>query len=269
MRGLHHTAAAALAALLLSAPGAFGQFDEGVKALDANDYGAAMSAWQAAAEGGDARSQYAVGYLYQFGLGVPADLAKAKEWYGRAAAQNNGDALYALGLLSETGKLGPKDLKAALDFYRRGAEAGQPDAEYALGRMSLRGRGTARDAAESIKWLKKAAAHGQPAAQFMLGASYEAGWGVEPNLVEAYYWYSRSLEADEAELHEQDMAFQPKIALASIRKHLSDSDLRRVEARLKADRASARPPAAGPGTEKPKKTAKPPGSPKDALTAQP
>jgi hypothetical protein len=256
------------------------QFDDGVKALQAGDYAAALGAWQKGAESGDARSQYSIGYLNQFGLGMPVDLAKAKEWYEKAAAQNNADALYAVGLMYETGKAGRKDLAEAMRYYRRAAETGsQPDAEYAVGRMILRGRGVPRDPIEGVKWLKKAAQHNQPAAQFMLGAAYEAGWGVQPNTVEAYYWYSRSLDGDEVELHEHDMAFQPKIALDALRKHLSADELRRIEARLKADRAALKKAdgttaaassdkAAKPGKAPNNRSATPDRSLPDALTKQ-
>jgi hypothetical protein len=225
------------AALLICRVPLLAQFDDGVAAMQQGDYGKALDVWQTDANAGDARAQYSIGYLYQFGLGVPADVFKAKEWYEKSAAQNNADALYALGLLCEAGKVGPRDLALALVYYHKAADTGaQADAEYALGRMILRGRGVARDPKEGIKWLKKAAQHRQPAAQYMLGASYEAGWGVSPDPVEALYWYSRSLDGDSVELQEQDMAFQPKIAIESLRRRLYPDEIQRVEARLKKDR---------------------------------
>jgi len=234
-----------LAILLLSSVPLLAQFDDGVAAMQQGDYGKALEVWSADANAGDARAQYSLGYLYQFGLGVPMDLFKAKEWYEKAAAQNNADALYALGLLYEAGKAGPRDLAQAMAYYRKAADTGvQVDAEYAVGRLILRGRGVARDPAEGLKWLKKAALHRQSAAQYMLGAAYEAGWGVTPDAVEALYWYSRSLDGDVVELQEQDMAFQPKIAIESLRRRLSSEDIRSVEARLKKDRTAERPPTA-------------------------
>lgn len=229
----------AAVALLMSRTPLLAQFDDGVAALQHGDYQKALEAWQKDADAGEARSQYSIGYLYQFGLGVPADLSKAKEWYEKAAAQNNADALYALGILYESGKAGPRDLTQAMTYYRKAADSGnQADAEYAVGRMILRGRGVPRDPKEGVKWLKKAALHDQPAAQYMLGAAYEAGWGVVPDPLEALYWYSRSLDGDSVELQEQDMAFQPKIAIESLRRHLYPEEIRKVEARLKKDRAA-------------------------------
>ncbi len=231
-----------MVALLISASPVLAQFEEGVDALRAGDYAKAMQAWQAGAAAGDARAEYSLGYLYQFGLGVPGDLGKAKEWYEKAAAANNADALYALGLLYESGKAGRRDLAQAMAYYRKAAAAAtEPDAEYAIGRMILRGRGVPRDPTEAIRWLSKAAGHHQPAAEYMLGAAYEAGWGVRPDKAEAYYWYRRAQEGDPAELEEQDMAFEPKIAIESLRRNLSRQTIAEIELRLRREEPAAKP----------------------------
>jgi len=209
--------------------------------MQQHDYSKALQAWNTAAAAGESRAQYSLGYLYQFGLGVTADFATARDWYEKAAAQNNPDALYALGILYEAGRGVPRDLAQAMDYYRKAANTGaQPDAEYAVGRMILRGRGVPRDPKEGLVWLKKAAQHDQPAAQYMLGAAYEAGWGVAPDPAEALYWYTRSNDGDVEHLHEEDMAFQPKIAIASLRRHLSADVVAAVDARVKRD---THPPA--------------------------
>ncbi|HIJ37816.1 MAG TPA: sel1 repeat family protein [Rhodospirillaceae bacterium] len=219
--------------------------DEGVSALQRGDYSKAMEIWAPAAEAGQAAAQYSLGYLYQFGLGVSADLGKAKEWYEKAALANNADALYALGLMYETGKSGRKDLNEALRLYRKAAASGQQaDAEYAVGRMILRGRGVARDPEEAIKWLKKAAEHNQSAAQYMLGAACEAGWGLPADPLAAYYWYRRSQNGDAVELQEHDMAFQPQIAIDALKRRLSADDIRGIEARIKKDEHAVKTPEA-------------------------
>lgn len=224
--------------LLCAAMPVLAQYEEGQKAFDSGDYGQAQSLWQKGADGGDARSQYSLGYLAQFGLAGSADLGLAKGWYEKAAAQKNPDALYALGLMQESGSAGEKNLARAFDYYRQAAEAGlQPDAEYALGRMLLRGRGVPRDAKESLKWLKKAAAHDQPAAQYMLAESFEAGWGTTVNDGEAYYWYRRADLGDRVELQEQDVAFEPKIAIAALKKRLPADIIAYWDDRLESDRA--------------------------------
>lgn len=49
-----------------------------------------------AANSGFPRAQYALGHLYEEGLGVERDQVKALEWYGKAAEQGDPDALYAI-----------------------------------------------------------------------------------------------------------------------------------------------------------------------------
>lgn len=231
---------ASILTLSLSASPLWAQFEEGVTALQREDYTKALEIWQHGADNGDTKSQYSLGYLYQFGLGVAADLGKAKEWYEKAAAGNDQDALYALGLMYETGKSGRKDLAEAMKLYRQAVQAGlQPDAEYAIGRMILRGRGVPRDPVEGVKWLTTAARHNQPAAQYMLGAAFEAGWGMPPNDREAYYWYRRSQEGDAVELQEHDMAFQPQIAIDALKRRLSAEVIHAIEGKLRADRVAA------------------------------
>lgn len=218
-------------ALLITASPVLAQFDDGVTALQSENYAAAAEAWQKCPD--DARCQYSMGYLSNFGLGTAADPVKAKEWYLKAAAQNNPDAIYALGLLAETGKAGPKDLAQAMKYYRTAADTGKsPDAEYAVGRMILRGRGVARDPVEGSKWLRRAADHGHVAAQYMMGAAFEAGWGVTPDLAEAYYWYRRSQQGDPVELADHDMSFQPEIAIQSLKHRLNAQEIRHIESRL-------------------------------------
>lgn len=257
----------ALAVGLVLAPTALlAQYEDGQKAFDSGDYAAAQAAWAKGAEANDAKSQYSLGYLAQFGLAGGADLGAAKSWYEKAADNNNPDALYALGLMYETGQAGTKDLAKAFDLYHKAAAAGtQPDAEYAIGRMLLRGRGVARNAKESVTWLRKAALHDNPAGQYMLAAAYEAGWGVKINEGEAYYWYRRADQGDKVELEEQDVSFEPKIAIAALKKRLPADVIEDYDEKLRHDIAAAK--AKPKDVKKEKAPAKGEAKP-DALTKQ-
>jgi TPR repeat protein len=233
-----------LIALLLSGAGRLlAQYADGQQAFDAQDYPRAQAAWQKGAAAGDAKSQYSLGYLAQFGLVGGSDPVAAKGWYEKAAANKSADALYALGLMYESGQAGEKDLAKALDYYRQAAAAGpQSDAEYAIGRMLLRGRGVPRDAKESVAWLRKAALKNNPAAQYMLAAACEAGWGMKVNEGEAYYWYRRADQGDPVELEEQDVAFEPKIAIAALRRRLSPEIIALWDEKLRHEAAPPQPP---------------------------
>jgi len=263
-----------LLTLLLLAPlPVLAQYEDGQKAFDSGDYAAAQAAWQKGAEANDPRSQYSLGYLAQFGLAGGADLGAARSWYEKAGDNNDPDGLYALGLMYETGQAGAKDLSRAFELYHKAAAAGpQSDAEYAIGRMLLRGRGVPRDAKESVTWLKKAAQHNNPAGQYMLAAAYEAGWGVKIDEGEAYYWYRRADQGDPVELEEQDVSFEPKIAIAALKRRLPADLIEDYDAKLKRDVAAAKvkPKAKGDSKPAPKSDVKPEGAQAqpDALTKQ-
>jgi len=52
--------------------------------------------WSAAAARGETTAMFNLGAMYENGVGVNADLAKAKTWYQRAAARNHPGAQAAL-----------------------------------------------------------------------------------------------------------------------------------------------------------------------------
>jgi len=61
-----------------------------------NDHATAAIWARAAAERGLAKSQFALGLMYSFGLGVPQDKELEEYWYRKAAEQGNEDAQIAL-----------------------------------------------------------------------------------------------------------------------------------------------------------------------------
>lgn len=68
------------------------------------DYQAAAALLTPAAVAGDARAQALLGFLYEYGRGVPQDFAMAAGWYGCSADQGDATAQYLLGLLYDKGR---------------------------------------------------------------------------------------------------------------------------------------------------------------------
>jgi hypothetical protein len=132
-------------------------FEEGVAAYERKNYAAALREFLPVAKNGDGAAQGYVGVIYQYGLGVAADLEKAVNWYSRAA--NNGDTMAQriLGNLHAEGVWGTRDNTAAAQWYELAAEAGDVDAMRKLGNMYLKGRGVRRDHNLAAKWLQRAA----------------------------------------------------------------------------------------------------------------
>jgi len=84
---------AMLGALLLIQPSlALADYRQGIDALNRGDHATALAELRPLAETGDAKAQWALGYMYRLGLGVPKDPARAKEWERRAARTVLGDA---------------------------------------------------------------------------------------------------------------------------------------------------------------------------------
>ena len=64
-------------------------------------YGAALPLLEAAARDGDARAQYAIGYMLYNGFGVDEDLDRAMTWIRRAANAGDPLAVEALGRIAQ------------------------------------------------------------------------------------------------------------------------------------------------------------------------
>jgi TPR repeat protein len=119
---------------------------------------ARVKATRARAAAGDARAQFQLGRIYEFGEGVQADSATAVKWYRKAAEQ---------------------DL---------------PQAQCNLARMYESGEGVEQNWLQAAQWLCKAAdAYCLPAMN-RLGVMCERGQGVPQDYIEAYKWYARAAE---------------------------------------------------------------------------
>ncbi|MEP9354068.1 tetratricopeptide repeat protein [Xanthobacter sp. KR7-65] len=103
--------AALLAATLAVAPAAQAGTRGDAYALYARgDYEQAAALLMPLAFAGDARAQGLLGYLFEQGRGVPQDFTAAATWYNCAAEQGEATAQYLLGLLYDKGRGVPRDV---------------------------------------------------------------------------------------------------------------------------------------------------------------
>ena len=99
---------------LLTAAATAQDYEKGVAANQRADYGAALEAWRAAADQGDARAQNSLGLMYQTGRGVARDDGAAAQWFQRAAELGDVEAQNNLGDFYATGRGVPQDDVLAL-----------------------------------------------------------------------------------------------------------------------------------------------------------
>ncbi len=128
----------------------------GVDAYQRGDFAGAIKDWQAPAAQGDADAQFNLGQAYRLGKGVPVDLAKAE------------------------------------DYYRRAAEQGHFQAEDNYGRMLFQ-KG---ERAKAAPWLEKSAARGDPRGQLILGTMlFNGDGGLPKDWPRAYALMTRASSA--------------------------------------------------------------------------
>jgi len=148
---------------------------------------------------GHAGAMYRLGVLYDNGLGIAQDKAKANEWYKKAfkplqalTQQDRTDAQFFLGDMYQAGLGIDKDFKKALKLYQKAANKGFASAMSGLGFIYNNGEGVEKNYAKAIEWYQKAANKGNSIAMTNLGNMYENGEGVEKDLSKAIQWYQKA-----------------------------------------------------------------------------
>jgi cell division septation protein DedD len=132
----------------------------GMDAWSHGDYAVAVREWQDPAARGDADALFNLAQAYKFGKGVPQDMAKAEELFGKAAAQGNVEAADNYGLL----RYQRGDRAGALPYIQTAAERGDARAQYLLGISSFNGDIVAKDWVRAYALLLLAQQAGLPQA---------------------------------------------------------------------------------------------------------
>lgn len=131
---------------------------EAITAFDRGAYAVALPAFRSLANANDAEADYWLGRMYEGGLGVSTNTAKA------------------------------------IALYLKAAHAGWRDAELRLGEIYLQGTETLQNFAKAHRWLERAALDGNAVAARKVGTLYARGWGVKKDPIWAYFWYEIAAE---------------------------------------------------------------------------
>lgn len=171
--------------------------------------------YRKAAENDDGKGQRMLGLCYNYGIGLPIDLAQASKWYREGADRYDVGAMilladcYARGVgmtqnnaaavkwWSKAAKQGGSDdeqtLNRFIDAWNSLTKSENPVAENMIGDCYAKGKGVFKDYEEAIKWYRKAAEKGHPEAQRNLGYSYFISHnGIQKNDVEAVKWFLKA-----------------------------------------------------------------------------
>jgi len=131
-RATRHLAfALALAVLCLASGAKAGALSAGERAFARHDYVRAASLLLGEAERGSPVAQTYLGYMYQYGLGVPRDYVLATSWLHQAGEQGEPTGQFLLGLLFDKGYGVPQDwVEAEVWLNLAAAHAGGTRQEY-------------------------------------------------------------------------------------------------------------------------------------------
>lgn len=123
-----------------------------------------------------------LGLIYDEGVVVPRDKARAVKFSEIAAAKGHGPSMEQLAYMLERGHAGAARQREALDWYRKSADAGYAEGWYALHIIHQQGRpalGVRPDPRLADAYLEKAAAAGSPRALYqMAGRVADAAQGI-------------------------------------------------------------------------------------------
>lgn len=121
------------ALLLLVSYAAHADFNEGVVALMAGKFEAALKIFVPLAETDKhAYAQYFLARMYEQGEGVAQDRRVAAKWYRKAAEKGVNDAQFRLAAMYESGEGAPRDMEYAYGWYSVAAHLGSVKAGPAL-----------------------------------------------------------------------------------------------------------------------------------------
>ena len=128
-------------------------FGKGLLAAHSGDFKTALSEWTPLAEQGHAKAQYHLGFMYDYGKGVPESDKTALKWYTLAAEQRHAKAQFNLGIKYDDGRGVPESDKTAVKWYTLAAEQGHAKSQYNLGIMYFEGAGVLTDNRRAYMWV--------------------------------------------------------------------------------------------------------------------
>ena len=157
---------------------------------------------KAMAESGSTAATVMLGQLAAYGGGETVDLARAFDYYQKAAEQGDPGGCYFMAECLLHGKGTAADPAAAIPFLRKAADGGDVRAMDALGNRLAKGDGMERNFKEAAEWFLAAVARGYDQSLANLAVLYLNGDGVPQDFPQALTLLKRGAALDDpASLH--------------------------------------------------------------------
>jgi len=131
-------------------------FSSGIAAFEAKNFKQSLQFLGPLAENGDAESQHRCAIMYQNGLGVVANEAKAAAMMRAAAEQGHAIAQHGLGFRYMEGECVEKDAQEAVKWFTRAGEQGLAGSLTTLAMMYQEGNGVEKNPEEAKRLYKLA-----------------------------------------------------------------------------------------------------------------
>ena len=199
MRSLSCLAISIVLMVPASVPEGDDAIEQGIAALEAEDYGQAYELLKPEADGGNAEAQNLIGQAYGFGLGVQQDLDRAVTYSRKAADQGHAGAQETMGYAYYEGIVVEQDYARATEWYERAARSGRPSAQRSMGLRYKNGEGVERDYGKAAQWFRRSAEQGDARGALELAELYFRGFdGVERDRRRALKWFYGAAHGGEA-----------------------------------------------------------------------
>jgi TPR repeat protein len=131
-----------------------GNFEVGMRHLDAKAYASAAAAFRLAASDGNSAAERQLGFMYYRGIGFAQSDVQAAAWFERAGARGDLQSQINLGQMYENGLSVPQSNTRSAHWYSLAAEQGDRMAQFRFGEICYLGTGVAKDRAEAVKWWR-------------------------------------------------------------------------------------------------------------------